>query len=50
MVRLTNPLDSADRRLLGMLLVGMVALTIAALWAAWLLGLAVTVYHGMAGG
>lgn len=54
MVRLTLPKppkpDAADLRVLAMLLVGMVLITVAVLWAAWLLGTAVAIYHLMAGG
>lgn len=41
--------DPADRRALGMLAVGVVLVTCGVLWAAWLLGAAVAVYHLMAG-
>lgn len=54
MVRLNLPPlpkpDAADLRVLAMLLVGMLLITVAVLWSAWLLGVAVALYHLMAGG
>lgn len=43
------PIDAADRRLLGMLSVGATLITAATLWAAWLVGMAVSIYHALAG-
>jgi hypothetical protein len=48
MVRLN--LDDADRRTLGIMLVGAVVISLGVVWLAWLLGTAVMVFRMTAGG